>query len=135
MARPYATFALLLMITAACCAALLSGAPFLEVSVLGAVPLGNIIAATFFLALGAAAFPLTMRSGAARRLAQFSLLLSASWLPVSAMLAGNLALNFAHGKGEVWLVYTGCVLVVALGAILVSVALRVVSARRQGGSV
>lgn len=86
--------------------ALLSGPPWLARSLPGGLPLGNALAAAVLIAPALAALALARPGSALRTASAAALLLAALWLPLSIALAGNVALNFAAGRGTAWLVLT-----------------------------
>lgn len=86
-----------------------------ELNLPGGLPLGNLLVALALAAWPAAARLLSPPRSAARRFAGFALVLAMAWLPVSAALAGNLALNFSGDRGTAWLAFT---LVVAFAAVV-----------------
>ncbi len=92
-------------------AALLTGGAWLgKPTVLFGVPAGNLVAWVMHAALPLMAWS-SLRHGALRRLAAMLVLLGAVWLPVSILLAGNVALNFRHdGRSLTWIVYSGACL-------------------------
>lgn len=49
---------------------------------------------------------MSTRGTALRRASLTVLIAAAAWLPVSVLLAGNLALNFAGDRGSIWLMLT-----------------------------
>lgn len=49
---------------------------------------------------------MSTRGTALRRASLGMLIAAAAWLPISVLLAGNLALNFAGDRGGIWLMLT-----------------------------
>ncbi len=97
--------------------ALASGSGLAEYLLPGGLPLGNLLMATALGALSGAAWVLTPPGSARRRFASVSLAASLVWLPASALLAGNLALNLSGARGTVWLVGSVVVIVAALASL------------------
>lgn len=85
---------------------LVFGAPYLEALLPGGLPFGNALTALGLCAAAGAAVGLSARGTALRAVSLAFLLATVAWLPVSILLAGNLALNFGGGRGTVWLVLT-----------------------------
>lgn len=133
--KPTVQFGLLLSVAAGCLFPLLSASPFLVVLLPGGLPLGTLLAAGFFAALGVAGVPLAPPGGHARRLAWICAALACAWLPVSMLLAGNAALNFASPWGDLWLWFSGCLVLLALASMAVGVGARFLAYRAaRGGS-
>lgn len=109
----------------------MSGVPALEFLLPGGLPLGNLVAAVALACLGAAAWVLAPARGLFRHLAKLTLVASASWLPVSILLAGNLRLNFANGRGDTWLTFTAAVLCASLLMLMLAAVLRLLSLRSR----
>ena len=109
MTRPALVAALLLAIAAACILSLVFGAYYLEIPLPGGLPIGNALCAIGPCAAAGSAVVLSPRRTARRLVSVASLLGAAAWLPVSIALAGNLALNFQDGRGEVWLAFSAAV--------------------------
>jgi hypothetical protein len=91
---------------------LLSGRPWLgNPTHLFGIPAGNLLAWVAVAALPVAA-RMAARTGRLRQLAAALLIAALAWLPVSILLAGNVALNFqGGGRLLAWLAYTGAMLV------------------------
>lgn len=100
---PKVIVAALLAITAFAAMSLASGAPYLEMSLPGGLPFGNILTAIGLCAAAGSAVGLSSRGTALRTASLAALAAAAAWLPVSIALAGNLSLNFAGGRGAAWL--------------------------------
>ncbi|HEY5850686.1 MAG TPA: hypothetical protein VIT62_07990 [Lysobacter sp.] len=96
---------------------LATGADYLGQVLPGGLPLGNALAATCLCALAAAAVGLSVRGTALRRVALVALTATAAWLPVSILLAGNLALNFTGNRGDIWLMLSLAVTAVVLATL------------------
>lgn len=103
---PKIIVAALLATTAFAAMALASGTPYLEMSLPGGLPFGNILAAIGLCAAAGSAVGLSSRGTALRTASLTALAAAAAWLPVSIALAGNLTLNFADGRGIVWLAFS-----------------------------
>ncbi len=117
----------LLLVAAFAVFSLLSGAAYLELPLPGGLPFGNALTAAGLCAAAWAALTLSPRGSARSMLAACALLAAIAWLPLSIALAGNLALNFAGGRGSAWLLLSlGIVLLVlcALALALVYALLR-----------
>ncbi len=69
----------------------------------GGLPPGNLLAASGLCSLITAALLLSQPNTAQHKISKILLLASILWLPVSAVLAGNLSLNFQGVRGTVWL--------------------------------
>ena len=106
--------ALLLMLPFASLIAMASGTGWPEWELPGGLPLGNLLAAAMLASWPAAAVLLATPRSAARRIAALALLGSLAWLPVSALLAGNVALNFSGGRGTTWFALTLALLAIGL---------------------
>jgi hypothetical protein len=100
------TITLLLLAPVAWVVAMSVGPGWAEWALPGGLPLGNLSAALALLGWPAAAALLARRGSAARRFALIAIGLALAWLPVSATLAGNLALNFSGQRGTAWAVFT-----------------------------
>lgn len=87
----------------------------------GGLPLGNLLVALATAAWPAAAWLLATPGSAARRFAGFALVLALAWLPASAALAGNLALNFAGERGTAWMAFSLAVFCAAVVSVAWSV--------------
>ena len=101
---------LLLLLPFTWVVALPSGAGWLEWPLPGGLPLGNLFAAMTMASWPAASALLATPRSAARRFAGLALLSAFAWLPASALLAGNLALNFSGERGTAWFALTLAVL-------------------------
>jgi hypothetical protein len=106
--------ATLLAIAALTVVALASGATYLEAMLPGGLPLGNALAALGLCAVGGAAVALSAQETALRTMAVASLIAAAAWLPVSIVLAGNLALNFGGERGLAWVILSLGIVVLLL---------------------
>ncbi len=98
----------------ACACALATGAGFLDLPLPGGLPVGNALAAVALAAFAAVPVLLGKPGSALRSAARAVLAAALAWLPVSAALAGNLALNFGNGRGETWLALSAMVAVAVL---------------------
>jgi hypothetical protein len=94
---------ILLLITVASVAALVSGAGWLGVILPSGLPAGNAIAALGLTAPASVAVLFSTADSALRMAALGILCAAVAWLPVSIALAGNLALNFTGWRGPVWI--------------------------------
>jgi len=90
-----------------------AGFEWVEGTVPGGLPAGNLLAAATLAAWPAAAVLLARPGSVARRFAAGALALALAWLPASLALAGNLGLNFQGARGTLWMALT--VLTLALG--------------------
>src|SRR5687767_9438339 len=82
---------------------LVLGAADLERPLPGGLPLGNAVTALALLCPAVVARAISRPFSHCRRLAQLALVAAVFWLPVSLLLAGNLALNFTGSRGLAWL--------------------------------
>lgn len=103
---PKIIVAALFATTAFAAMSLASGTPYLEMSLPGGLPFGNVLAAVGLCAAAGAAVGLSSRGTMLRAVALAALAAAAAWLPASIALAGNLTLNFADGRGIVWLAFS-----------------------------
>lgn len=86
---------------------LLTSADWLLADVFGTgLPLGTLATAVSMIVLPALTLPMA-RSGWTRGLAWLLMIAGAAWLPVSAVLAGNLRLEFTNGPELWWAVTQG----------------------------
>lgn len=132
MSRFTQTVAAPLAITALAVASLASGAAFLGVPLPGGLPLGNALAALGLCAAAGAAIGLGRAGTLPRAVAIAALLVAAAWLPVSVMLAGNLALNFSGGRGQAWMAISlATVLLVTLSLAWAAAAALLSACRRR----
>lgn len=85
-------------------AGLVTAADWLQIDLFGSgLPLGTLATAVSMVALPALALPWT-RAPWSRAMAWLLIFAGALWLPVSAMLAGNLRLEFTDGPEAWWTV-------------------------------
>lgn len=96
----------LLVVAAFAAFSLISGASYLEVPLPGGLPFGNALAALGLCSAAGVAIGLSPRGSLLRALSQCALLFAVVWLPLSIALAGNLALNFAEGCGDIWMLFS-----------------------------
>ena len=129
--RPYILATAFLIIAGLCMATIVFGAGLLEFALPGGLPLGNLIAALIFVGIAGAAWVLAPAGGLTRRLAQCVFVLCVAWLPVSVMIAGNLAWNLGNGRGDAWLMFSAGLLALAVLMLLVALISRVVAGRRD----
>ncbi len=124
----------LLAIAAFAVWSLVSGATYLEAVLPGGLPLGNALSALGPCAVAGAAVLLSAPRTALRAVSVASLIAAAAWLPVSIVLAGNLALNFQGWRGAAWFVYTIAVVAVAFGSFLWALVSALLAMRRRAGA-
>lgn len=110
------------------------GAAFLEVPLPGGLPLGNALAALGLCAAAGAAIGLGGAGSVLRAVAIAALLAAAAWLPVSVMLAGNLALNFSGGRGEAWMAISLATVLLVAASLTWAVVAALLSMRRRRGT-
>lgn len=119
-----ARIAVVLLVVAAFAAhALLTGSPWIETPLPGGLPLGNALSALALCALAGAALELSPVGSVLRAFANVALFAAIVWLPVSIALAGNLALNFAGGRGPAW-IWLSIVIALYVLAVLLATAIR-----------
>lgn len=109
--------ALLLAAALATLVALFSGADWLEAALPGGLPLGNVLAALALCAPAATAALIARHGSLARGVAVAVLVLGLAWMPVSLLLAGNPELNFAGGRGGIWLALSLALAVCSYGVL------------------
>lgn len=102
----------------------------LEGNLPGGLPAGNLLAAITFAAWPAAAALIARPGSLARRFAIGALALALAWLPVSLLLAGNLALNFEGPRGALWMGLTVLTLAAGTAALAWSAIHRLIGHRR-----
>ena len=124
--------ALLLAVAAISLASLALGASYLSAQLFGALPFGNALSAAALSALAGVAL-LAAATPGAHRLASAALVGSLAWLPVSAWLAGILALNFSGNRGVFWLGLTGGVALLVVTSLVFALVARL-RVRRLGGA-
>lgn len=105
-------------------ASLAFGGRHLEILLPGGLPVGNALAAIMLGAAAGAAILFARRGSHLRALSWIALAAALAWLPVSVLLAGNAALVFGNGRGDVWTVLTLC----TLGLVALSLMLAVATA-------
>jgi len=115
-------------------ASLVSGASYLEFALPGGLPAGNALAAIVLVSAAAVPVLLSSRGSALRAIALATLAAAAAWLPLSIALAGNLALNFASGRGSIWLGFTLAVIVAVLCMLAWALVSRLAAMRRRAGA-
>ena len=106
---------------------LIAGAPYVETTLPGGLPLGNALAALGLCAVAATARQLARR-GMVRHVANAALLVAAAWLPVSIALAGNLALVFSGARGDAWIAWSATALFAASGSLALAALQRMLAA-------
>jgi hypothetical protein len=112
-------------------ASLIFGASYLEFSLPGGLPVGNALAAIWLACVAALSVLLSPADTTLRGAALASLAVAASWLPLSIALAGNLALNFAGGRGSFWLGFTLAVTLVVLSTFVWALFGRLLGKRKR----
>lgn len=125
--RELLTFIALLALAVFALGSLITGAPYVERSLPGGLPLGNALAALGLCAVAAMARQLARR-GVPRHVANAALALAAAWLPVSIALAGNLTLVFSGGRGDAWIAWSAVALIAAFASLAFAVMQRVIAA-------
>ncbi len=127
--------ALLLAIALAALVVLFSGAGWLESTLPGGLPAGNVLAALALCAPAAAAALIARYGSLARRLAVAALVLALAWMPASLLLAGNPELNFGGRRGGAWLALSLALAVWAYGVLAWTLAVAALRAWRDGARV
>lgn len=122
----------LLAIAAFALGSLLSGAPWLEATLPGGLPAGNALAALALCALAGAAVAMGRRGTAPWTLSVAALAAASAWLPLSIVLAGNLALNFDDGRGDAWVLLSLVVLALVLCSLVCALVAALRRRRRSG---
>jgi hypothetical protein len=112
---------ILFVIAAISIGVLFLGARYSESVLIGGLPLGNILASIGLFSLAGSAFYLSPLGSARRRISQVVLILAMVWLPISILLAGNLALNFSGSRGSAWLIISWVTVVAVLGSLILSI--------------
>lgn len=124
----------LLSLAVASLASLMSGASYLEFALPGGLPVGNALAAIGLTSAAAGPVLVSSAGSALRAVALATLAAAASWLPLSIALAGNLALNFASGRGSIWLGFSLAVIVAVLCISVWALVSRLAAIRRRVGA-
>ncbi|MCB1554852.1 MAG: hypothetical protein KDJ14_13675 [Xanthomonadales bacterium] len=121
-----------LLLTGAACSVgvLISGSDLLELLLPGGLPLGNLVAALALACLSAAALVLTPPHGLAHWSAVAVFAACLCWLPVSIAMAGNPNLNFANGRGELWIQFSAVLVAAAWCMLVLGALLRLIAWRR-----
>lgn len=109
---------LVLLLAGLSAGALVAGPDLAEQRLPGGLPLGNVLMALALCGFSGGAFLLSPTGSARHRFAAVALAASALWLPASALLAGNLALNFSGARGTAWLAGSVAVIAAALFALV-----------------
>ena len=112
---------------------LLSGVRWLEFLLPGGLPLGNLLAVVALVAPAGAAVVLSAPASGARTFAWVAAGLAAAWLPASAILAGNLALNFRGEGWDAWLAMSAAIALATLVALASAAAQHVLPRLRGRG--
>ena len=115
-------------------ASVMSGVSCLEFVLPGGLPAGNALAAIGLVAAAAVPVLLSPVGSKLRAAGLATLAAAAAWLPLSIALAGNLALNFASGRGSIWTGFSLAVLVAVLFTLVWSLVSRLVAMRNRVGS-
>ncbi len=101
-----ASILLLLAVAAFAIISLQSGASYLDDDFLDGLPLGNALTALGLCAIAGTAVALSKPGTALRIASSAALIMAATWLPISVLMAGNAALSFSNGRGDAWMVFT-----------------------------
>lgn len=109
---------LVLLLAGLSAGALVAGPDLAEQRLPGGLPLGNVLMAIALCGFSGGALLLSPSGSARRRFAAVALAASALWLPASALLAGNLALNFSGARGTAWLAGSVAVIAAAFFALV-----------------
>lgn len=117
--------AALLALAAFALGSLVVGAPYLETTLPGGLPLGNALAALGLCAIAACGVAIA-RGGVVRNLALVALLAAVTWLPVSVAMAGNLPLVFSGARGDAWIAWSAGVAIAAVASLALAVLQRLV---------
>ncbi|MBB6598025.1 hypothetical protein [Luteimonas sp. MC1825] len=128
------TVAVLLVFAAFVLLSLLRGAPYLEASLPGGLPLGNLLVALGLCAMAVASTALSLRGTARRTAALVALAGAVFWLPVSVLLAGNPQLNFGSELGAAWLAFSVAVFAAACFTLLWGLGASVFAKFRRAGA-
>jgi hypothetical protein len=112
---------LLLAIAGFSIGGLVFGASYSEWMLPGGLPFGNLLAATGLCSLAGLAFSLAPPASMRRRVSRLALFAAILWLPLSIVLAGNLALNFSGVRGTIWFALSSATAITAFGALLCAV--------------
>lgn len=116
----------LFLLAALAAGALLAGSRLAEQLLPGGLPTGNALMAAALCGFSGGAFLVSPPGSARRRFSAVALAASVLWLPASALLAGNLALNFSGARGTAWLAGSAAVLAAVFVALVWSMAACVV---------
>lgn len=108
-----------------------AGFEWVEGTLPGGLPVGNLLAAVTHAAWPAAAVLLALPGSVARRFAAGALVLALAWLPLSLALAGNLGLNFQGTRGTLWMALTVLTLALGTAALAWSAIHRLLGYRRK----
>lgn len=122
---------LLLLVAGLAARSLASGTAPLDAALPGGLPLGNLLAAVALGALAGASVALARPDGAIGRLARIVLLAAAAWLPLSLLLAGNVALNFSGWRGTAWLLLSAGILLAVLATLALALLANLAAAIRD----
>jgi hypothetical protein len=110
------------VVACACIGSLAAGTGFIDWTLPGGLPVGNLLAAVGLCALAGAALALCPPDSLRRRVAWIVLLATALWLPFSIVLAGNLALDFSGARGNLWWMATSALALATMLCLAWSVA-------------
>jgi hypothetical protein len=125
-------FALFLFVVAGfCVGSLAAGAGFIDWTLPGGLPFGNLLASIGLCALAGTALALCPHGSLRRRVAWIVLFVAALWLPFSIALAGNLALDFSGTRGSPWWLATATLVLAILLCLAWSVAAFLPGLRRR----
>jgi hypothetical protein len=115
-------------------ATLISGGSFLEASLVGGLPLGNVVAAAALCLSACVAIGLSRSRTLVRYFSAGGLTAAIAWLPISIGLAGNLTLNFSGFRGQIWIWLSLTTIVVILIALAWATVDHLIRRRLQRGS-
>jgi hypothetical protein len=124
----------LIMVAIGVTVSLVSGASYLEISLPGGLPIGNALAAIGLCSAAGAAVGLSQSGTSLRRISAASFVAAIGWLPISVVLAGNLALNFKEPHGFAWLGLSLATVLAVLGSLAWAVVRLLLKGRPNAGS-
>src|SRR5262249_12242525 len=123
-----------LLVFATSLACLASGAAILEFPLPGGLPFGNLLAAAGLCGAAAPTALLSAPRSLLRRVSAAALVAALAWIPLSVVLAGNLALNFSSRLGAAWLAGSVLLHLLVVVLLLSAVASALYSRRRRPGA-
>lgn len=112
-------------------AMLMSGTSYLEYPLPGGLPVGNALSAIGLASIAAIPVALSTPDSTLRTVALVTLAASATWLPLSIALAGNLSLNFSGVRGSIWLGFNLAITIAVMGTLTWSLVSFLVARRRR----